>query len=402
MRVRRSFALKCEAMAHDRGRLRDGKPQMNRGTEDARTANAVNERAAVLAQSLVRGAVQALTAYHVAPAAGLIKLDAMENPYRWPTAMLDEWTQLLRDVPMNRYPDAAAHELKGALREALQIPNDMDVLLGNGSDEIIQLLILCLSGPGRTVLAPDPTFVMYRLLCSAMGGHFEPVALRSDNFALDMPAMLAAIDAQQPELIFLAYPNNPTGNLFADDDVEAVINAAPGLVVLDEAYEPFARRSWMARLAEFPNLLVMRTVSKLGLAGLRLGLLIGAPGWLEQLDKLRLQYNINSVSQASAIFALSHYDVFAAQADQIRCDRERLLQCLARFPELEVWPSEANFLFCRLLTGDARALGAALIARGVLIRVLDGTGSALTNCLRISVGTPADNEALLSALEASL
>ena len=398
MRVRRSFALKCVAMANDREGLRDGQQEM-KGTEDART---VNERAAILAQSLVRGPVQALTAYHVAPAAGLIKLDAMENPYGWPTSMLDEWTQLLRDVPMNRYPDAAAHELKGALREALQIPHEMDVLLGNGSDEIIQLLILCLCGPGRTVLAPDPTFVMYRLLCSAMGGHFEPVALRSDNFALDMPAMLAAIDAQQPQLIFLAYPNNPTGNLFADDDVEAVINAAPGLVVLDEAYEPFARRSWMARLAEFPNLLVMRTVSKLGLAGLRLGLLIGAPAWIEQLDKLRLPYNINSVSQASAIFALSHYDVFAAQAEQIRCDRERLLKCLARFPALEVWPSEANFLFCRLLTGDARSLGATLVERGVLIRVLDGAGPALTNCLRISVGTPTENEALLSALEASL
>jgi histidinol-phosphate aminotransferase len=392
-------------MENQRVGLCDEKREMTNSTDNTRSgqsADEVNERAARLAQSLVRGPVQALMAYHVAPATGLIKLDAMENPYGWPAPMLDEWTQLLRELPINRYPDAGAHELKAALRDALRVPDGMDILLGNGSDEIIQLLILCLCGPGRCVLAPEPTFVMYRLLCNAMGGNYESVALHGDSFALDMPAMLAAIDAQQPELIFLAYPNNPTGNLFADEDVEALIAAAPGLVVLDEAYEPFARRSWMDRLAEFPNLVVMRTLSKLGLAGLRLGLLIGAPAWLEQLDKLRLPYNINSVSQASAIFALSHYDVFAAQAAQICSDRERLLQSLARFETLQVWRSEANFVFCRLREGDARALGAALTERGVLIRVLDGGGPALANCLRISVGTPAENSALLDALEASL
>jgi len=384
--------------------------KVNKATDDVRgaepagdaRADAMGERAARLAKLLVRESVQALTAYHVAPADGLIKLDAMENPYGWPSAMLDEWLLLMREVPINRYPDAGARELKSALREALRVPDGMDILLGNGSDEVIQLLILCLCGPGRTVLAPEPTFAMYRLLCSAMGGHYESVPLLRESFALDMPAMLAAIEARQPELIFLAYPNNPTGNLFAREDVEAVIDAAPGLVVLDEAYEPFARRSWMPRLADFPNLVVMRTVSKLGLAGLRLGLLIGAPAWLEQLDKLRLPYNINSVSQASACFALSHYDVLQAQAGQIREDRARLQQSLARFEALQVWPSEANFLFCRLRDGDARSLGAALRARGVLIRVLDGGGPALANCVRISVGTPAENEALLEALEAIL
>lgn len=358
--------------------------------------------AARLAQSLIREPVRALTAYHVASAEGLVKLDAMENPYGWPAEMLDEWVRILREVPMNRYPDASAHELKAALRKAIQVPEGMDILLGNGSDEIIQLLILCLAGPGRTVLAPDPTFPMYRLLCNAMGGRYESVALCDDTFALDLPAMLTAIEAHQPELIFLAYPNNPTGNLFARDDVEAVLRAASGLVVLDEAYEPFARQSWMAQLAQYPNLVVMRTVSKLGLAGLRLGLLIGAPQWLGELDKLRLPYNINSVSQASACFALSHYEVFAAQAEKILADKVRLQQSLSRFDALQVWPSEANFLLCRLRTGDAHALGAALRERGVLIRVLDGAGAALGNCLRISVGTESENEALLLALEASL
>ena len=181
-----------------------------------------------------------------------------------------------------------------------------------------------------------------------------------------------------------------------------MLRAAPGLVVLDEAYEPFARQSWMPQLAQYPNLVVMRTVSKLGLAGLRLGLLVGAPQWLAELDKLRLPYNINSVSQLSACFALSHYEVFAAQADRILANKARLQQALSRFEALRLWPSEANFLLCKVLSGDAHALGAALREQGVLIRVLDGAGPGLENCLRISVGTEAENAALISALEASL
>lgn len=362
----------------------------------------VDSAAARLAQALVREPVRALTAYPVADARGLIKLDAMENPYGWPEEMTAAWLQRLREVPLNRYPDAAATHLKARLRQVMGIPRECELLLGNGSDEIIQLLILCLGGPGRTVLAPDPTFVMYRMLTTATGGEFVAVPLVRDSFALDRGAMLEALARHQPALTFVAYPNNPTGNLFRREDVEAVIRAAPGLVVLDEAYEPFARTTFLDALHEHPNLVVMRTVSKLGLAGVRLGLLAGSPAWIHELDKLRLPYNINCLTQATVDFALDHYGVFQEQAARIRADRAALREALAGLPGLEVWPSEANFLLCRVGAPGAREVAAALKQRGVLVRVLDGASPALAGCLRISVGTPRENAALLAALQASL
>jgi len=358
--------------------------------------------ASSLAQRLVREPVRALSAYHVADSDGLIKLDAMENPYGWPEGMLDDWLVRLRSVPVNRYPDAGGRALKTALREKLGIAPRFELLLGNGSDEIIQLLVLCLGGPGRVVMAPNPTFVMYSMLSTAMGAEFVSVPLDDDTFALDRDAMLEAIERHQPALTFLAYPNNPTGNLFELRDVEAILEASPGLVVLDEAYEPFARKTFLHRLDEFPNLLVMRTLSKLGLAGLRLGLAVGDAAWIGELDKLRLPYNINALSQATAEFALAHYPVFEEQAASIRAERARLHQALSRFAALRVWPSEANFLLVRVEGGGARALAEALKARGVLIRVLDGSAPALAQCLRVSVGTPEENAALLAALEVCL
>jgi histidinol-phosphate aminotransferase len=369
---------------------------------DGGPRGAVSPEAARLAAALVREPVRALTAYHVAPAEGLIKLDAMENPYPWPPALLDGLLEHLRAVPVNRYPDASAQGLKDRLRRVLGIPEGFGLLLGNGSDELIQLLVLCLGGPGRTVLAPEPTFVMYRLIASAMGGAFVSVPLAGDTFALDRDAMLAALEAHRPALTFIAYPNNPTGNLFPVEDVEAVIAAAPGLVVLDEAYEPFARRTFLDRLGEFPNLVVMRTVSKLGLAGLRLGLLAGWPAWIDELDKLRLPYNINSLSQAAASFALDHYALFEEQAARIRAERGALHAALAGLNALTVWPSEANFLLCRVERGDARRVAAALRERGVLVRLLDGSAPSLAGCLRISVGTAEENEALINALRECL
>jgi len=357
-------------------------------------------RAAALSARLVREPVRALTAYHVADAGGLVKLDAMENPYGWPPELLDAWAERVRAVALNRYPDAGARGLKAALRARLAIPQRFELLLGNGSDEIIQLLVLCLGGPGRVVLAPEPSFAMYRLLASAMGSEFVGVPLAGEGFALDREAMLEAMQRHRPALTFIAWPNNPTGNLFDRADVEAVIAAAPGLVVLDEAYEPFARTSFLDGLERHPNLLVMRTLSKLGFAGLRLGLVAGDAAWIGELDKLRLPYNINSLSQACAELALEHYPLFEAQAARIREDRERLRLALSRFEQITVWPSEANFLLCRVEQGSARELAARLRAHGVLIRLLDGASPALAGCLRISVGTPQENALLLEALEA--
>lgn len=346
----------------------------------------------------VRPEIRALSAYRVPDATGLIKLDAMENPYGWPEEMKRAWLDALRDAALNRYPPPDAPQLKQALRVALDVPPGMDILLGNGSDELIQIVALALAGTDRAVLAPVPTFVMYDMIATFAGMRFVGVPLK-DGFALDRDAMLAAIEREQPAVVFLAYPNNPTGNLFTPADIEAILRTAPGLVVVDEAYHAFARESFLARLPEFPSLLVMRTLSKQGLAGLRLGMLIGDPCWLAEFDKLRLPYNINILTQLSAAFALANPHVLAAQAAAICAERTRLYDALAACDGITVWPSAANFLLFRPARPTAGVAHAALRQAGVLIKNLDSQGGMLTGCLRVTVGTPTENDAFLSAFK---
>lgn len=339
--------------------------------------------------------------YHVPDSRGLIKLDAMENPYGWPDALKPAWLEALRTVGLNRYPDPSAQALKARLRDTLAIPATADILLGNGSDELIQIILLALAQPGATALAPAPTFVMYRQIALSVGMTFAEVSLKSD-FSLDRAGMLAAIEARRPAAVFLSYPNNPTGNLFDRDDVEAILDAAPGLVVIDEAYHAFADASFMDRLASAPNLLVMRTLSKQGMAGLRLGVLAGARPWLAEFDKVRLPYNVGSLTQASVEFALTHNDAFASQCREICTEREKLYAALARLPGVEVWPSKANFVLFRLGRRAAGEVHDHLRAEGVLIKNLGETGDMLAGCLRVTVGTPRENEAFVAALNAIL
>ncbi|HSJ49592.1 MAG TPA: histidinol-phosphate transaminase, partial [Gammaproteobacteria bacterium] len=330
-----------------------------------------------------------------------IKLDAMENPYTWPQWMIEAWLDTLREVSLNRYPDPGASQLKERLRACMQVPADMEILLGNGSDELIQMIALAVAQPGRVVLAPEPSFVMYRMIATLVGMDYVGVPLDGE-FQLDMAAMGAAIETHQPAVIFLAYPNNPTGNLFRADDIEAILNTAPGLVVVDEAYAPFTDASFLERLGHYDNLLVLRTVSKMGLAGLRLGLLIGAPGWLGEIDKTRLPYNINVLTQASGEFALRHVEVLEEQARMIRTDRATLLAALEELPGLEVFPSDANFILFRVPTGRGQELFDALKEQGVLIKNLSGAGGVLADCLRVTVGKPEENEAFLRVLGTAL
>jgi len=219
-----------------------------------------------------------------------------------------------------------------------------------------------------------------------------------DDFSLDAPLMLEAIAAHQPAVIFLAYPNNPSGNLFDSGVIRQILDAAPGLVVVDEAYAPFTDASFMAELDAYDNLLVLRTVSKMGLAGLRLGLLAGAPAWLAQIDKTRLPYNLGSLNQATGRFALQHRSVFDMQAGLIRQDRADLFAGLQALPQLTVYPSEANFILFRVPSGQAPAIHAGLRDAGILIKILDGSAPALADCLRVTVGTAEENAAFLKAL----
>lgn len=352
-----------------------------------------------LVEQWVRPEIRALSPYHVPDARGLIKLDAMENPYTWPDALRDEWAALLRDTDLNRYPDPHASGLVTQLRRSMAIPDDMAVLLGNGSDEIIQMIAMAVAGPDRTLLSVEPGFVMYRMIASFCGMRYTGVPLRADDFSLDLAALLQAIADTRPAVLFLAYPNNPTGNLFDRKALAQVIAAAPGLVVIDEAYAPFTDQSYMAELGRHDNLVVMRTVSKMGLAGLRLGLLAGPPAWLAEFDKVRLPYNINVLTQASAEFALRHQAVFDAQTADIRAERERLQQALARLPGLSPYPSAANFILVRVPAGRAPALFEGLKEQGVLVKNLHGAHPLLQDCLRLTVGRPEENDALLGALQ---
>lgn len=349
---------------------------------------------------LIRPEIRALSAYHVPDAVGVIKLDAMENPYSWPEPVKREWLERLRDVAINRYPDPSARTLRSALARLVALPAGIDLLLGNGSDELIQLILMGVARAGGTVLAPVPTFVMYQMIATFVGMKFVGVPLGSD-FALDQEAMLSAIETHKPEVVFLAYPNNPTGNLFDAAQIQAILQAAPGLVVVDEAYHAFALQSFIDRLSHYENLLVLRTLSKQGLAGLRLGMLAGDPAWLAEFDKLRLPYNINVLTQATAEFAVAHVQILDDQASRIRRDRELLFRDLQRLPGVHVWPSAANFLLFRTAKSGT-AVFAELRKQGVLIKNLSAAGGALSNCLRVTVGTAEENAVFLETLADAL
>jgi histidinol-phosphate aminotransferase len=354
-----------------------------------------------LTAALFRKEVLAMSAYKVADAGGLIKLDAMENPYTWPDDLIDSWLELLKTCELNRYPDPEARQLSQTIKGLYKIPASFDVLLGNGSDEIIQMLLMALP-PTANVLSVQPGFVMYQQISQSLGLNIITVPLLPETFELDLPAMLAAIGTHQPAIIFLAYPNNPTGNLFDPEAIKQVIAAANGLVVIDEAYAPFANASFMDELAQHDNLLVMRTVSKLGLAGLRLGYLVGAPSIVEQLNKIRLPYNINILTQATAHFALTHHALFDEQTQNICSERARVYGQLCRMEGIKAYPSAANFILFRTPENKATDIFMAIKQQGVLIKNMGPQGGLLTDCLRVTIGKPEENRAFLTALNVSL
>ncbi|SFE07875.1 histidinol-phosphate transaminase [Nitrosomonas sp. Nm166] len=346
-------------------------------------------------EQIIRPEILTLSAYHVSPAAGMIKLDAMENPYPLPPVLRNEIAQLAANAPVNRYPDASATSLKATLRQALAISEDMDILLGNGSDEIIQIIAMAVARPDAVLLSVEPAFVMFRMIATFANIQYVGVPLNKD-FSLDLEAMLAAIAKHKPAAIFLAYPNNPTGNLFDADTILSIIQATSGIVIIDEAYHAFADASLMNKLAEYPNLLLMRTLSKLGLAGLRLGLLVGRPKWLVQLEKVRLPYNVGIMTQLIAEKVLHHTDVLLEQAEAIKSERRKMLAYLNTITNIEVFPSDANFILFRIHA--ANQIFQALKQRKILIKNLDGTHPLLENCLRVTVGTPDENSQFCAAL----
>lgn len=351
-----------------------------------------------LIERWIRPEILDLAAYRIPDSTGLVKLDAMENPYTWPDSLITSWLEMLKTTSVNRYPDPAGHQLVTRLRDVMAIPEGQAVLLGNGSDELIQTIALALAGADRVIMAPEPGFVMYRMIARFTGMQYHGVPLRSKDFALDLNAFLTAIERYDPAVIFLAYPNNPTGNHWSRIDIEQILQATNGLVVMDEAYSPFAADTFMEDLGRYDNLVVMRTLSKLGLAGLRLGYLCGPPAWLDEFNKVRLPYNINTLTQLTAEHALANIQVFTEQASWIKQRRAELIQQLATFPGLQVFPSDANFILLRVPTGTAEAIFSALLAQGILIKKLDDSHPLLDDCLRVTVGKPEENSGLIRAL----
>jgi histidinol-phosphate aminotransferase len=349
--------------------------------------------------NVIRDDLRSVKAYAVQPSAGLIKLDTMENPFRLPEALQQELGERLGRVAINRYPAERTFELAAALAKAAGMPEGCAITLGNGSDELITMLSMAISKPGATVLSPLPSFVMYEISARYQGLNFIGVDLRSD-FELDEPAMLAAMAEHQPALIYLSYPNNPTANLWDAEVIERIVQAAPGLVVMDEAYQPFAERDSMDLLRRHPNVLVMRTMSKFGLAGVRIGYLIGRTELIGEIDKLRPPFNIGVLNAEAGLFALEHGAVYARQAQVLRAERDQLIAALDEIEEVQAFSSQGNMVLVRV--PDAAAMFEGIKRRGVLVKNVSALHPLLHNCLRLTVGTPEENLALLAAFTESL
>jgi len=366
-----------------------------------------SDSAGTRALQRIRADVRAMAAYAVHSAQGLLKMDAMENPHPLPTALQAALGARLGAAPINRYPGEQMAALKRMLRAHAQVPAHCEILLGNGSDEIIALLTLACAAPHACVLAPVPGFVMYAISAQLQDLAFVGVDLTAD-FALDVPAMRAAIARHRPAITWLAYPNNPTATLWCAEDMQTVIDAVAdvgGIAVVDEAYQPFACRSWMDNMRAAPqrnaHVLLMRTLSKFGLAGVRLGYLVAAAAFIHELDKVRPPYNVSVLNAETALFALEHADIYAQQAQEICRQRQYLVQALVQLRGVEtVWPSEANMVLLRV--ADAARTALAMKNRGVLIKNVSGMHPLLRNCLRLTVGTAAENARMLAALQQSL
>ncbi|MDO5086044.1 MAG: histidinol-phosphate transaminase [Comamonadaceae bacterium] len=375
-----------------------------------------SDAAALPCLARIRPDIRAMHAYPVQDATGLLKMDAMENPHRLPPALQQALGERLGRLAINRYPGAETGALKSALAAHAGLPSGWALMLGNGSDELITLLALACAQPGASMLAPMPSFVMYPLAAQLHGLAFHAVPLAAD-FQLDEAAMLAAIEQHRPALLYLAHPNNPTGTLWDEGALARLAEAQGrhgGLVVMDEAYQPFAARTWLDRVRQNPaahgHVLVMRTLSKFGLAGARIGYLMGDARLIAEIDKARPPYNLSVLNIECALFALEHAEVFAAQAQDLRAQRAALMAALRALPGVTAYPSEGNMILVRVAASGQPLPDAAaaqrvfdgMKARQVLVKNVSTMHPQLAGCLRLTVGSAEDNARMLAALKAAL
>ncbi|HEZ2102312.1 TPA: histidinol-phosphate transaminase [Neisseria meningitidis] len=350
-------------------------------------------------RSFIRDDIQAMSAYQIADIPpGFIKLDAMESPshpFEGHGVLMQELQAQLASAPIHLYPDPAKSGLQEALRAAFDIPDCAALALGNGSDELIQFVTMLTAKPGAAMLAAEPSFVMYRHNAALYGMDYVSVPLNGD-FTLNLPAFLEAVKTRRPALTFIAYPNNPTGVCFARGEVEAVISSSDGIVVVDEAYGAFNGDSFLGQAGRIPNLIVLRTLSKIGFAGLRIGYAAGCPEVIGELQKILPPYNMNQLSLNTAKFALRHYGIISANIGSLKNERERMMAELGGIPQIKAFPSQANFITIRV--PDADLLFDTLKQNRILVKKLHGAHPLLEHCLRITVGSPAQNDAVLDVI----
>jgi len=341
--------------------------------------------------SLIQPAVRKLKGYSIDETPYRIKMDAMENPFPMPPEIQREIIDSIGTALINRYPDPSAAKLKESIADLWGIGTKR-MILGNGSDELIQAIILAFGGP---VLIPTPTFAMYEITSRALSQEVVAVPL-ARNFALDPDKMLKKAKETKAKIIFLACPNNPTGNRFSEEAVLKIAAKANAAVVIDEAYFSFSRKSFLPVLRDYPNMIILRTLSKIGFAGLRIGVLTASAKVIHELDKIRLPYNINTLSQTAAMIALRHPIILNQQISQLISARERLYNALSQLDGVTAYSSETNFILFRT-TADAVSIYEKLKEAGILIKNLSKPGP-LKNCLRVTVGTPEENSEFISSL----
>lgn len=345
--------------------------------------------------------INSLSEYEVLDSKNMIKLDAMENPYDIEVKLeMDINQNWQENINLNRYPDADCQNLKKNLLKNYSLNKDYDFIVGNGSDELIQIIFHAFLKPENIVLLPKPSFSMYKKIAQVVGLRFEEVLLK-DNFALDINLMLKKIEELNPALIFLAYPNNPTGNLWDKEDIKKILLKANGLVIIDEAYEAFSGKSFIGQLKDFDNLLIMRTLSKIGFAGIRLGYLFGQKYIIRELNKLRLPFNINSVSQQMSHIYFKNNSFFSVQAEEIIKNRDYLQDEMTKIEHIKVYKSKTNFILFKVLKKSADQIFNDILSDKILIKNMTET-PGLENCLRVTVGTREECDLFIQSLKNSL
>ncbi len=341
--------------------------------------------------------INILEEYKVMSSKNMVKLDAMENPFDLELNIKLSNSPVSAIINLNRYPDAACETIRSKLLKKYEINDKYDMIIGNGSDELIQLICLTFLKSENIILSPTPSFSMYQKISQVLGLRFEEVPLFED-FSLDINLMLKKIEELNPAVIFLAFPNNPTGNLWSKEDINLIIKKTNGVVVIDEAYGAFSGETFIKDIGKYNNLIIIKTFSKIGLAGIRLGYLFGDKYLIKQINKIRLPFNINSISQKISEISMENNVFLDKQCEQIVELRFSLINQMMKFDKIKVFDSRTNFILFKILKGSADDVFSRLLENNILIKNMSNT-PRLKNCLRVTVGTKKENDIFIKSLK---